>query len=55
VRDQELHARRRPLPGVATGPLIEPTLRRTISAVRNADRPLPAAAKLIWNQLVGKS
>ncbi|HEY2900639.1 MAG TPA: LysR family transcriptional regulator [Polyangia bacterium] len=44
------------LPGETVArPLIEPTLRRTISAVRNADRPLAAAAKLFWSQLVGKS
>jgi len=35
-------------------PLIDPKLTRTISLLRNADRPAAPAAKMFWSQLNGK-
>lgn len=34
-------------------PLVEPRVTRTISLVRNADRPAVPAAKLFWREVVG--
>jgi DNA-binding transcriptional LysR family regulator len=44
------------LPGeTITRPLTEPALARTISMLRNADRPPTSAAKLFWQNLLGKA
>ncbi|MEA2695858.1 MAG: hypothetical protein QOI66_129 [Myxococcales bacterium] len=35
-------------------PLVDPALRRKVSLLRSADRPLSPAAKLFWNSVIGK-
>jgi DNA-binding transcriptional LysR family regulator len=43
------------VPGEAAArPLVEPELTRTVSLLRNADRPASPPAKMFWNQLIGK-